>query len=96
MATGQGTVTIDFGAFPGSQEASVAFADVTISVGSKVEAYVMAGDSTTDHTVNDHRYLMALPVAFTGLATAGVGGTIYARALLKLIGTFQLRYVWAD
>lgn len=96
MATGQGTVTINFGAFPGSQEASVAFTDATIGAASKVEAYVMASDSTADHTANDHRYLPNF-AHFTGLATAGVGGTIHARAMpQKLVGTFALRYVWAD
>jgi len=95
MATGQGIVTIDFGVFPGSQEASVTFSDATISGTSKVEVYVMASDSTADHTTNDHKYLPLL-VHHTGEASAGVGGTIYGRALQKLIGTFKLRYVWAD
>jgi hypothetical protein len=95
MATGQGTVTIDFGVFPGSQEAAIAFADATISGTSKIEAYVMAGDSTTDHTANDHKYL-GLWVTFTAEPIAGVGGTIYARALDKMTGTFKLRYIWSD
>lgn len=96
MATGQGTVLIDFGAFPGAQEASVAFADAAISGTSKVEAYVMANDTNgTTHTPNDHRYL-GLLASFTGAPTAGVGGTIHGRARTALIGTFQLRYVWAD
>jgi len=96
MASGQGTVTIDFGVFPGAQEASIAFTDATISGTSKVEAYVMADDTTADHTANDHRYLGTLPVSFSGSASAGVGGTIIGRALMKLVGTFNLRYVWAD
>ena len=96
MATGQGVVTINFGAFPGAQEASIAFTDATIGAASKVEAYVMGGDTTADHSANDHRYLAALPLAFTGVASAGVGGTIYGCALMKLVGTFKLRYIWAD
>lgn len=95
MAVGHGTVTIDFGVFPGSQEASVAFTDAAISAGSKVEAYVMADASTSSHSANDHRYLPLL-VDFTGLASAGVGGTVYARSLNKMQGTWQVRYVWAD
>jgi hypothetical protein len=95
MATGQGTVTINFGVFPGSQEATIAFTDATISGTSKVEAYVMASDSTTDHTTNDHKYLPIL-VNLTADASAGVGGNIYGRALMKLIGTFKIRYIWAD
>lgn len=95
MATGQGTVIIDFGAFPGNQEASVAFADAAVSAGSKVEAYVMAGDSTADHTADDHKYLSLL-ADFTAEPTAGVGGVVYGRSLMQMVGTFQLRYVWAD
>jgi hypothetical protein len=95
MATGQGTVTIDFGVFPGSQEASVAFTDATIGAASKVEPYVMADGVAGTHTANDHRYLPLL-AQFTALPSAGVGGTIYGRALMKMIGLFQLRYVWAD
>jgi hypothetical protein len=95
MATGQGTVVIDFGAFPGSQEASVAFTDATISAGSKVEAYVMADGAAGTHTPNDHRYL-PLYAAFTAAPIAGVGGTIYGRARHALIGQYQLRYVFAD
>jgi hypothetical protein len=95
MATGSGTVTIDFGAFPGSQEASVAFTDATIGAASKVEAFVMADGAAGTHTENDHRYLERL-ASFTGSASAGVGGTIYGRALQKLIGLYQLRYAWAD
>lgn len=96
MATGQGTVTINFGSFPGSQEASIAFSDASVGATSKVEAYVMASDTTSDHTATDHKYLPNFAV-FTGEASAGVGGTIYARSMPnKLIGTFKLRYVWAD
>lgn len=95
MATGQGTVTIDFGAWPGSNEASIGFTDATISGTSKVEAYVMADDTTADHTASDHQYV-GLWLSLTGSASAGVGGTIYGRSTEKLQGTFKLRYVWAD
>lgn len=95
MATGQATVVIDFGAFPGSQEASVDFPDVAVGAASKVDAYVMSNGSAGTHTANDHRYL-GLFATFTGEPLAGVGGRIYGRALQKLIGQFQLRVVWAD
>lgn len=96
MASGQGTVTINFGAFPGKTEASIAFTDATISGTSKVEAYIMADDTTSDHTANDHRYLGVL-ADFTASANAGVGGTIYGRARRdKIVGTFKVRYIWAD
>jgi len=95
MATGQGTVTINFGAFPGSNQASVTFVDAAIGAASKVEPFVMANSTTSDHTANDHIYLQ-LFAAFSGLPTAGVGGTIYGVAPNKMIGTFKLNYIWAD
>lgn len=94
MATGQGTSIINFGAFPGAQEASIGFTDAAIVATSKVDAYVMADGAAGTHTANDHRYLPLL-VALTGVAAAG-SGTIYARAPHKLVGQYQLRYVWAD
>jgi hypothetical protein len=95
MASGLGTVTIDFGAFPGSNEASITFADAAVQATSAVEAYVMGGDTTGDHTAADHRYF-AMLCALSAEPTAGVGGNIHARSEHKLQGTFKVRYVWAD
>lgn len=97
MATGQGTATIDFGAFPGSNEASIAVTGQgAILASSKAEAYVMADDTTGDHSANDHRYLTALVGLTCGTPTLATGFTIYARSTEKLQGTFSLRWVWAD
>jgi hypothetical protein len=90
-----GTATLDFGAFPGSNEASVTFADATIGAGAKVEAFIMANDTTTDHTAADHRYAGQF-FSLTAAPNAGVGGTIYARSIHKMQGTWAVRYVWAD
>jgi hypothetical protein len=92
--SGQGTVTINFGAWPGSQEASVAFTDATVLSTSSVEVWVMASATTADHTANDHKYLPLL-AQFTAEPNAGVGGIVHGRSLTKLIGTFKLNYVWA-
>ena len=97
MATGQGTATIDFGAFPGSNEASIAVTgQASIGIGSKAEAYVMADDTTSDHTASDHRYFAVLMGLSCGTPTSSTGFTIYARSTEKLQGTFALRWVWAD
>jgi hypothetical protein len=89
-----GAAVIDFGAFPGSNEASVSFADAAIGAGAKVQAYIMAGDTTGDHTANDHRYAGAL-FSLSAIADAGVGGVIHARSLHKMQGTFAVRWAWA-
>jgi len=97
MATGTGTATIDFGAFPGSNEASVAVTGQgSILTTSKCESYVMADDTTSDHTASDHRYFAALMGLTCGTPTLATGFTIYARSAEKLQGTFALRWVWAD
>ena len=97
MATGQGTATIDFGAYPGGNEASIAVTGLTtISATSKAEAYIMADDTSANHTAADHRYITALMGLTCGTPSAGVGFTIYARSTQKPQGAFTLRYVWAD
>jgi hypothetical protein len=97
MATGQGTATINFGSFPGAQEASVAVTGQTsISATSKAEAYVMGDDTTSDHTASDHKYFPLFATLTCGTPTAGTGFTIYACCVDQLQGTFQVRWVWAD
>lgn len=97
MSSGTGTATIDFGSFPGSNEASVSVTGQTaISSTSKAEAFVMGDDTTSDHTASDHRYFSALVGLSCGTPSAGTGFTIYARSTEKLTGTFSVRYVWTD
>jgi hypothetical protein len=97
MATGQGTATIDFGAYPGSNEATVAVTGLsTISATSKAEAYFMGDDTAIGHTASDHRYAAALMALTCGTPTASTGFTIYARSEHKHQGKFTVRWVWAD
>ena len=97
MANAQGTATLDFGAHPGANEASVAVTgQAAISATSKVEAYVMADDTTSNHTASDHRYFAMLAGLSCGTPSAGTGFTIYARCDQKLSGQFAVRWVWTD
>jgi hypothetical protein len=97
MAAGTGSTTLNFGAHPGSNEASVAVTGLsTISATSKADAFVMADDTSTSHTASDHRYFESFASLSCGTPTAGVGFTIYARSIEKLTGTWTIRYVWAD
>ena len=92
--TGTGSAEIDFGAFPGSNEAVVTVSATGVTPATHVEAWVMAGDSTTDHTAQDHRYF---PL-FAAL-TAEPGSdefNIYGRSTQKLQGAFLVHYVWAN
>lgn len=99
MATGQFTGEIDFGAFPGSNEASVTITGQTgISPTSKVEVFFMADDTTTGtgaHTAADHRYA-PLFIHLSCGAPSGTDIPIYGRCLDKMQGKFTFRGVWAD
>jgi hypothetical protein len=87
---------LDFGAFPGSNEASVTVTGVaTIGASAKVEAFIMRA-TTADHTPNDHSYAAMFCGLTCGDVVASTGFTIYARSEQKLTGTFTVQYVWAD
>lgn len=74
MATGQ--TTIDFGAFPGKSDASVAVTGQTaILSGSFVEAW-LTPVATADHSADEH--LADPPRIAAGNIVAGTGFTIYA------------------
>ena len=72
----QGSTTINFGAFPGGSDASVAVTgQATILGTSLVEAW-LAPIATSDHTADEH--LLETIKVVAGAPTAGVGFTIYA------------------
>lgn len=97
MANGTGIATIDFGAFPGANEASVTVTgQAAISASSKIDAYFMADDTTTDHTANDHRYADMLVGLTCGQIVAGASFKIFAICPEQMQGTFKVRWVWAD
>lgn len=91
----QGTAVIDFGAWPGSTEASVSVAGQgTILSTSAAEAWVMA-EATADHSEGDHAYLPRFIALTCGPATAAVGFPINARSEHQMQGTFNLRWAWS-
>jgi hypothetical protein len=95
MANGQGTSTIDFST--GLNEAAIAVTgQAAILATSTAEAFIMADDTTSGHSANDHRYFSALVGLSCGTPTAATGFTIYARSTEKLNGTFKVRWVWSD
>jgi hypothetical protein len=97
MANATGTAVINFGANPGVNEASVAVTgQATISATSKADAFIMADDTSSNHTAKDHRYFSALVGLTCGTPTAGSGFTIYATSLQELTGAYTVRWVWAD
>jgi hypothetical protein len=81
MAT-QGTATLDFGAFPGGSDASLAVSSAGIASGSLVEAWLFPA-ATTDHTADEH--LVETLRVIAGNVSAGVGFTIYGINTNQLI-----------
>jgi hypothetical protein len=70
-----GTATLDFGAFPGKTDASVAVTGQTgILAGSLVEAWIFPA-TTVEHSVDEHLLEDIRIVA--GNVVAGTGFTIY-------------------
>lgn len=95
MASGVGDAVIDFGAWPGSNEASVTVTGQTgITASTPVEAWMMAEASGT-HTLQDATYAARF-ISLTVGVPAGEAFTIYARSEHKMQGQFAVRYVWAD
>lgn len=98
MATGQGTITFDFGSSPGTNVVQSVVSDSGISVDSKVEIYLMGTTGTATHNAYEHSllpYLDSMALSCVSVM-AGVGFTGQMATKLRLTGTIQARYVWAD
>lgn len=90
-----GVVTIDFGAFPGSQEASVAVTGQTaITATSVPRVYYKADGSTATRNANDHKYIPEFSSLSAATPTAGVGFTIHTRSKYKLQGQYQVQWAY--
>ena len=71
----QGTATLDFGAFPGASDASVAVTGQgAITTAALVEAWIRPVD-TADHTADEH--MVETLKVFAANIVNGVGFTIY-------------------
>ena len=94
-AATEGTALLDFGASPGTSEASIVITGQTdIALTSNVRAFITGDSTSTDHTAADHKYAAALIGLTTGAIVAGVGFTIYGRCLDKLEGDFTINWEW--
>lgn len=98
----QGTATLDFGAFPGKSDASVAVTGQgSILAGSLVEAWLLPA-ATADHSADEH--LVETLKVMAGTISAGVGFTIYGVNTsqandpqgrgTRLYGTWNIGWVW--
>jgi hypothetical protein len=89
-----GTATINFGAAPGSNTATVAVTgQTTILTTSTCQAFLME-DTSASYTAVDHQYA-ALFIVFTcSVPVAGVGFNIDATSQEGMQGFFTVRWIW--
>jgi hypothetical protein len=94
-----GTATLDFGAFPGKTDASVAVTgQAGIVAGSLVGAWIRPTD-TADHTADEHR-IEALSITANTIV-AGTGFTIYGMSASQfgqstlIYGTWTVAWAWS-
>lgn len=92
-----GTSTLDFGNYPGSNEASIIISgQSTVKSDSIIRVYVNSSDTSVDHTANDHKYFSEFATVTSGSLVAGVGFTIYATSIHKLSGKFTVRWTFTN
>lgn len=89
-----GTAEIDFGVYPGGNEAQVVITGQTTIPADANIIVSMRAVATTDHTAGDHAYAAMLIGLAAGAANAGVGFTIYARSQESLVGKFNINWTW--
>jgi len=94
MANGTGTAEVDFGVWPGSNEASAEVLAEGVTTSTHVEAWVMGDSVSADHSAADHRYFPLFGCLTTEPGT-GVF-TIHARSTQKLQGKWLTHFVWAN
>lgn len=93
MANGKGTATLDFGATPGGNVATVAVTgQAGIDGTAHIEAWLMA-EASADHNAYEHS-VVPLTVR-CGDIVNGTGFTIYGSSHeLVLTGTLNVHWVW--
>ncbi|MDP2786258.1 MAG: hypothetical protein Q8O38_16945 [Sulfurimicrobium sp.] len=91
---GSGSAVIDFGAFPGSNESSVAVTGQSAILATSAADAVWMVESTADHTDSDHAYASLFIVLICTVPSPGVGFTINARSQDKMQGTYKVRWNW--
>ncbi len=92
-----GTAIIDFGAYPGTTEASIAITGLTNILSTSVVILDVLADATSiDHTASDHRYFKTYACLTYSTPVTGTGFTIYSNANQPVQGKWTIRYSWVN
>lgn len=91
-----GTGTVDFGAAPGTNVATVAITGLTtLTTGSNIQLWIAGSDSTASHNAYEHKVILAKEVTMCADAlVAGNGFTATATTNLRLSGMVAFRYAF--
>ena len=93
-AVHHGTLTLDFGAWPGSNEASYTFSGQTECDATSIFQGEIAAIATTNHTALDSAFAAQLIDLSFSAPVAGVGPTLYARSTERMEGQFAVNWHW--
>ncbi len=90
-----GTATLNFGAAPGGQLATVAVTGQTgLLSGSNIRVWIQ-GEASADHSEYEHTRVLSREIGLSvDTITAGVGFTIVGVTELQLTGTVAVRWQW--
>jgi len=89
-----GTATLNFGAAPGSNQASLAITgQSSIGLGSYVEAWLSSAPHA-DHNLDEMKLLSEKVGILAHTVSDGVGFTITATTELRLTGNINVDWVW--
>lgn len=93
-----GTATIDFGAAPGTNIASVTVTGQPNikATGSSIRAWIQGNDSTADHNAAEHALFSRYVGVSATAVSAGVGFVITAVSEFRLSGTMAIRWSWTN
>lgn len=92
MSLTRGSAVLDFGSFPGSNEASVTVTGQAGILSTHIPHAEIQALATSDHTTNDHAYAALFIQLICGVPTDATGFTIFARSLEKMQGTYNIQW----
>ena len=90
----QGTTTIDFGAFPGKTDVTLAVASAGIGAGALVEAWIYPV-ATASHSADEHMVEDFEVHAHSVSAGVGFSITAHARGRQRIYGQWTIGWVYA-
>jgi hypothetical protein len=94
LARHSGIALLDFGASPGSTEASITIMEQESIVAASVCHAAILADQTADHSLSDHTHAALVVGLSCSVPVVGAGFTIYARSSESLQGTFNVQWFW--